>query len=118
MRVSASRPATALVRAHPKDDSRTVTTSGTMVSQSPSSVRVTVTKSPVMNSDCTPDIRSTRATRSSAASESVNVAGPPTGTPTVNFIARGFGVFSMTTGTFTSRSCCEHRTVQPCRAGS
>ena len=82
------------------------TTPSTIESQDDSSERVTVTKSPVMNTDWTPSMSSIGATDSSAAAASTYVAGPPTGEPTVNFIARGFGVVSTTmdTATFLSVS--------------
>ncbi len=91
------------------DDSRMATTPGTIESQDSASLRVTVTKSPVMNTDSTPGMFNTAATRSSAVAGSVNVAGPPTGVPTVNFMARGFGVFSTTTATTTFLMCCVQR---------
>ena len=62
-----------------------------------SGVRVTVTKSAVMNTEATPSRSKIGAIRSSASAPDVNVAGPPTGVPTVNFKAFGFGVFSITT---------------------
>lgn len=74
---------------------------GVMASQSTVSSPVTVTKSDVRNSDTTP-ARSRMVRTHSARSPSVcalKVAGPPTGTPTVNFRARGFGVVSTVTGT-------------------
>jgi len=75
--------------------------SSTIKSHDVSSVRVTVTKSPVMNTDWTPASSRIGATASSALSASTYVAGPPTGEPTVNFIALGFGVLSTTTDTAT-----------------
>lgn len=64
-----------------------------MVSQSPSGYLVTVTKSAVMNTLATPSISNrSAATGSSAADPATNVLGSPTLTPTVNFIACGFGV--------------------------
>jgi hypothetical protein len=59
--------------------------------------RVAVTKSAVMKTEMTPSSSRIGATRSSAVAASVNVAGPPTGDPTVNFIALGLGVFSVVT---------------------
>lgn len=69
-----------------------------MSSQSASGVLVTVTKSAVMKTLTTPSISSKPAAAgSSGVSPAEKVAGPPTGLPTVNFIALGFGVGSVTT---------------------
>ena len=75
--------------------------SSTIESHDVSSVRDTVTKLPVMNTDATPSSSRMGATATSAVSASTYVAGPPTGEPTVNFIALGFGVLSTTTATAT-----------------
>lgn len=65
-----------------------------MVSHDASSVALTVTKSAVMKTDMTPSILNRDAIRSSASSAPVAVAVMPTDDPTLNFIARGFGVVS------------------------
>lgn len=68
-------------------------TAGTIVVQSPESSLVTVTKSAERNMLMTPSTAITKeAIGSSDELARVNVAGPPTDEPTVNFIARGFGV--------------------------
>jgi len=64
------------------------------MSHSASSALVTVTKSAVMKTDMTPSRPNKGAIRSSDPSAPVAVAVPPTGDPTLNFIARGFGVVS------------------------
>lgn len=70
------------------------TMAGIEASQSIESVPDTVTKSAVMNTEVTAGRPRTSAISSGAPFGSVWVVGPPTGTPTVNFIARGFGVGS------------------------
>ncbi len=62
--------------------------------QDDSSVLLTVTKSAVMKTDMTPSISNRGAIRSSAPSALVAETVLPTGEPTQNFIARGFGVVS------------------------
>ena len=54
----------------------------------------TVTKSAVVNTDVIPSISRIFEIPAGASSIDVWVAGPPTGLPTVNFMARGFGVGS------------------------
>ncbi len=75
--------------------------SGVMAAQSTVSSPVTVTKSDVRNSDATPVSSRMIRTHSARCPSvcAVKVAGPPTGTPTVNLRARGFGVVSTVTGT-------------------
>lgn len=68
-----------------------------MLSHEESSVLLTVTKSAVMKTDMTPSMPNNGAIRSSAPSAEVAVAVAPTGAPTQNFIARGFGVVSTVT---------------------
>lgn len=70
---------------------------GTSESHVASPSRVAVMKSAVMKTETIPSSSRIAATRSSAVAASVKVAGPPTGDPTVNFIALGLGVFSGTT---------------------
>jgi hypothetical protein len=70
---------------------------GTSESHVASPSRVAVMKSAVMKTETTPSSSRIGAMRSSAVAASVNVAGPPTGDPTLNFIALGLGVFSVTT---------------------
>ncbi len=75
--------------------------SGVMAVQSTVSSPVTVTKSDVRNRDTTPS-KARMAPAHSGTSLSVwalKVDGPPTGTPTVNLRARGFGVVWTVTGT-------------------
>lgn len=72
------------------------------MSHDASSVLVKVTKSAVMKTDMTPSIPNRGEIRAStspwsATSEEVYVAVSPTGPPTLNFIARGFGVVSTVT---------------------
>ena len=57
----------------------------------------TVMKSAVMNTEVVPGMASTSRIPSGASSVDVKVAGPPTGLPTVNFMARGLGVGSTET---------------------
>lgn len=73
---------------------RASTTIGSVASQSIESSPETVTKSAVMNTLVTPSRPRISPISGGAPSPEVCVAGPPTGAPTVNFIARGFGVGS------------------------
>jgi hypothetical protein len=58
-----------------------------------------VTKSAVMKMLVTPGMASNpAATGSSGAEPATKVAGPPTGSPTENFAALGFGVGATLTG--------------------
>lgn len=66
---------------------------------------MTVTKSAVMNTLTTPSIsRISAAVGSSTWPLALKVAGPPTGSPTVNFMAFGLGVGSGETGIGGERS--------------
>lgn len=70
-----------------------------MSSQLASGSLVTVTKSAVMKTLATPSIPSRPLPIGSSVSwPALKVAGPPTGRPTENFIAFGFGVGSAVTG--------------------
>ena len=69
---------------------------GTIDSQEPVGVLEMVTKSAVKNRLATPSSSRMGATNGSVASAPLTyVPGPPTGIPTVNFIAFGFGVGSV-----------------------
>ncbi len=70
-----------------------------MVSHELPGALVIVTKSAVMNMLATPSISNSSLTKASSVSAPrTKVDGPPTGTPTANFIAFGFGVGAGCTG--------------------
>ena len=78
-----------------------------MGSQAASGNLLSVTKSAVMKTLATPGNASSAApSGSSVGSVGTNVVGPPTGTPTVNFAAFGFGVELTVTGIETSLATC------------
>ena len=78
-----------------------------MESQAASGNLLSVTKSAVMKTLATPGNASNAPPRGSSVGWlGTNVVGPPTGTPTVNFAASGFGVELTVTGIGTSLVTC------------